>query len=401
MLFGKIYRLEGKRLRTAGVICEYNPFHLGHAKQFAQLRAALGGETAIVCAMSGNYVQRGEAAIFDKMVRAAAAVECGANLVVELPVTGVLRSAEGFARCGVDVLEALGVETLAFGCEDGQTDDFVALAKATAAPEYEYALQTALAAGTTYAAARETAAQALGWNAALMKKPNNILGLEYCRALSGRRMRPLALRREGDYHAAQADAENPSATAVRALLISGGDWQNYVPEQVRALYAAAPRFSMPAGQRAMLARLRGMTREDWEQTAHGSEGLWSLAWRAAQCCGALQEFEVMVKSRRYPMTRVRRLLLCAYLGISEQRLQQPIPYVRLLAMDGVGRKIVRTARELGSLPIVNAGQMPPDADYFALEQRAAGLYGLFCEGETLLPPMQLRKERIWLKQGGI
>ena len=144
-------------------------------------------------------------------------------------------------------------------------------------------------------------------------------------------------------------------------------------------------------------RLRGMTPEDWARTAHGSEGLWSLAMRAAQCCGTLQELESMVKSRRYPMTRVRRLLLCAALGLTEDGLNLEIPYVRALAMDGAGRRVLREMRDLETLPIINAGQTPEDKDYFELELRAAGLYGLFGEGPVCAAAEQLRRERIYLK----
>ena len=204
-------------LKTVGVICEYNPFHLGHQKQFRQIRSRFGAEAAVVCVMSGNFVQRGEPAVFDKLARAAAAVDCGANLVLELPVTGALRSAEGFARCGVEILDRLGVEMLAFGSESGGTEDFQRLAAAMDTPEYTAALRLALADGQSYPAAREAAAKSLNLSGELLKTPNNILGLEYCRAALGRHIRPAALRREGDYHAAAADRENPSATAVRAL----------------------------------------------------------------------------------------------------------------------------------------------------------------------------------------
>ncbi len=98
-------------MQTVGVICEYNPFHLGHARQLGLIRQQLGPEAAIVCLMSGNYVQRGEPAVFDKCVRARAAVEAGANLVLELPVTYALRSAEGFAAGGVSILSRLGKHT--------------------------------------------------------------------------------------------------------------------------------------------------------------------------------------------------------------------------------------------------------------------------------------------------
>ena len=383
-------------MKTVGVICEYNPFHCGHLTQFRQIRTLFGEDAAIVCLMSGNFVQRGECAVFDKLVRAAAAVDCGASLVLELPVTGALRSAEGFARCGVEILDGLGVEMLAFGSESGGTEDFQRLAAAMDTPEYIAALRLALADGQSYPAAREAAAKSLNLSGELLKTPNNILGLEYCRAAQGRHIRPAALRREGDYHAAEADRENPSATAVRALLACGGDWRPFVPETAAAAFAGAERHFLHCGERAMLARLRGMTKDDWSRTAHGSEGLWSLAWRAVQQCGSLSEIESMVKSKRYPMTRVRRLLLCAYLGLTEMDLRREIPYVRALAMDDTGRHVLREMRELENIPVINAGQTPGNPDYFALELCAAGLYGLFGAGDVFSPPSQLRDERIYL-----
>ena len=106
----------------------------------------------------------------------------------------------------------------------------------------------------------------------------------------------------------------------------------------------------------------------------------------------------MVKSRRYPMTRVRRLLLCAYLGLTEDDLKREVPYVRALAMDGTGRRVLRELRDLETIPVINAGQTPADADYFALELRAAGLYGLFGAGAVFSPPSRLRDERIYVRR---
>lgn len=385
-------------MRTVGVICEYNPFHRGHLTQFRQIRTLFGEDAAIVCLMSGNFVQRGACAVFDKLVRASAAVDCGANLVLELPVTGALRSAEGFARCGVEILDALGVEMLAFGSESGETKDFLRLAAAMDTPEYDAALRAALASGQSYPAAREAAAKGLGLSSEFLKTPNNILGLEYCKAALGRRIQPAALHRTGDYHAPVPDAEAPSASSLRSVLEAGGDVSPFVPEAAAQRYTGAERHFPQCGERAMLARLRGMTPEDWSVAAHGSEGLWSLAMRAAQCCGALQELESMVKSRRYPMTRVRRLLLCAALGLTEDGLRQAIPYVRALAMDSTGRRVLREMRDLETIPVINAGQMPEDKDYFALELRAAGLYGLFGEGAVCAPPSRLRDERIYVRR---
>ena len=218
-------------MQTAGVICEYNPFHLGHARQLGLIRQQLGPEAAIVCLMSGNYVQRGEPAVFDKCVRARAAVEAGANLVLELPVTYALRSAEGFAAGGVSILSRLGCGFLSFGCESGDGDAILRAAEASRSSEFEQTLHANIQTGLSYAAARQRALEALGQDGQLLTRPNDILAFEYCRAILTQNspMHPLAVLRPGDYHADTPDAEHPSATAVRRLILSGSGWRQYVP----------------------------------------------------------------------------------------------------------------------------------------------------------------------------
>ena len=165
-------------MQTAGIICEYNPFHLGHLRQLQLVRAQLGEDAAIVCLMSGNYVQRGEPAIFDKCVRARAAAEAGADLVLELPVTAVLRSAEGFAAEGVRILSALGCGYLSFGCESGDGAAIWRVAKASVSRGYEALLHEQIRQGSSYAAARQQAMRQLGWGAELLERPNDILAVE-------------------------------------------------------------------------------------------------------------------------------------------------------------------------------------------------------------------------------
>ena len=116
-------------MKTVGIVAEYNPLHLGHSRQFGRIRREFGGETAIVCAMSGNYVQRGAPAIVDKTLRAKAAVLCGADLVVELPTTVSLSSAEGFAAGGVGILSTL-CDTLCFGAETADGERLMGTARA-------------------------------------------------------------------------------------------------------------------------------------------------------------------------------------------------------------------------------------------------------------------------------
>ena len=385
-------------MQTVGVICEYNPFHLGHARQLELLRQKLGPETAIVCLMSGNYVQRGEPAIFDKCVRARAAAEAGADLVLELPVTAVLRSAEGFAAEGVRILSALGCGFLGFGCESGDGAAIWRVAKASVSRGYEALLHEQIRQGSSYAAARQQAMRQLGWGAELLERPNDILAVEYCRAIlrQGSAMQPLAVLRPGDYHERTPDPQNPSATAVRNTMLAGGSWRQLVPEA--CCYKDAAPHALIWGERAMLARLRGLEKQDWARAAHGSEGLWSKVWRAVQTQPDYEHILEAAKSKRYPRTRLQRLLLCAYLGIDAGQLAEVPPYVRALAFDERGQTLLRQAKKRGEICLVNAGQRPPDLPYYAMECHAADLYTLFGAPGTCCCAGMEQKYRIFRKK---
>ena len=175
-------------MKTAGIICEYNPFHAGHAWQIAEIRRTLGEDTAVVCAMSGNFVQRGDFAILRKHVRAEAAVRGGADLVLELPTPWATASAECFARGGVEVLSGTGVvDTLCFGSECAKIEKLLRLAQFLTSDDFANALRTELDKGISFAAARELAAEKMqGDDAEILRGPNDILGVEYCKALQAK-----------------------------------------------------------------------------------------------------------------------------------------------------------------------------------------------------------------------
>ena len=388
-------------MAVCGVICEYNPFQRGHEKQLRQIRAALGENTCVVCLMSGNFVQRGEPAIFEKRVRAQTAVLSGANLVMELPVTKALSSAEGFARGGVEIFSKLGcVDTLAFGCECGNAGALLQAAEAMCEPRYEAALHESMQTGLSYPAARQQALWRMQLDAGILEKPNDILGLEYCKAIlqMGSGLKPLALLREGDYHAKQADAENPSATSLRAKLLNGEAIEDFAPPQAQEAYRNARQYDLFSGERAMLAGLRCLPDAAWEKTAHGSEGLWSKARKAAREKGSLEDVIAAIKSKRYPRTRIQRLLLCAFLGLRQENLTEPVAYVRALAFDETGKALLRRMREEGEIPIVNAGQTPQKAALYDLELRAGRLYPLFCREEIVPDGNAERDCRIFLRR---
>ena len=210
-----------------GIICEYDPFHRGHRRQFDLIRAQLPG-ARIVCAMSGPFTQRGMPALHSPADRARAALEAGADLVLELPCAFAVRDAEHFALGGISILTRLGFVThLSFGAEDGLDALMPAVTLLDApTPAFQEALRAALARGASFAGAQgEALSTCLDVHgAAPWEKPNNILALCYLRAL--RRLEspllPLPVRREGDYHASALEGQRwPSATAVRAAFLGG------------------------------------------------------------------------------------------------------------------------------------------------------------------------------------
>jgi len=375
-------------VKISGVICEYNPFHNGHAKQLSFMKA----QGAAVCLMSGNYVQRGEPAILDKYVRAAAAVACGADLVLELPVTYALRSAEGFAAGGVEIMDRLGcVVTLCFGSESGRTDELLQTARLLLTEQFAVKLRSELASGVSFPCARQNALEALGGSGELLEHPNDILAVEYCKAIlrQGSGLAPSALLREGSYRDS-TDAENPSASVLRGT----ENWNGSVPEEAMRVFDGAVRASVPSGERAWLARLRFMSEQDFARLPFGSEGLWRKLMHACRQQATLEEIVAATKSKRYTRTRLTRMLLCAYLGITKDLLEQKAPYVRVLALNETGRTILRKARENGAIPILNAGERAPDCEYALLERRASDLYGLFAVGDRPGAPNAEERARV-------
>ena len=196
-------------MNICGIICEYNPFHNGHRYMIEAVRDKLGDDCAVVCAMSGDFVQRGEAAIFSKHDRARAAVAGGADLVLELPLPWCMAPAETFARGGVGLLAATGVVThLAFGSESGDLAALEKTARALLDPDLEPLLKEELAAGQPYAAARQRAVERLtGEGADVLARPNDILAVEYLKAMyqKGINLIPLAVPRMGAEHDAAGE----------------------------------------------------------------------------------------------------------------------------------------------------------------------------------------------------
>ncbi len=360
---------------TVGIICEYNPFHLGHRKQIDRIRAEFGPDTVIVCAMSGNFVQRGHPAILDKTVRARAAILSGADLVLELPITTALSSAEGFAAGGVRILSRM-CDRLCFGAETADAGTLMATAKALLSDRFPPLLRSHLDTGRSFPAARQAALEEMGLSGDVLTRPNDILAVEYCKAILAQHspMIPFPIHREGSYHAEIADSENPSATAVRNLMLIAHNWRTCVPKSARQIFDSAPLHALSAGERAVLATLRTLSATEFEALPYGSEGLWRKFMHACHQENTLEAIATATKSKRYTRTRIDRMILCAFLGITKEMMEAPIPYTRVLAFNDRGRIVLKDAKKQGTF--LNAGEMT-DHPYCCLERRCGDLYGLF------------------------
>lgn len=379
-------------MKTVGIICEYNPIHLGHKKQIDRIRSEFGEDAVIICAMSGNFVQRGAPAIVDKTARARAAVSCGADLVLELPVTTALSSAEGFAAGGVRVLAPV-CDVLCFGAETADPEKLLTAARMLLKPEFSVLLREALETGKSFPAAREAALKRMGADAEVLSQPNDILAVEYCKAILSQNasLDIFPIHREGSYHALSVDADNPSATAVRNLMLIAHNWKSCVPQAARPVLEGEALHSTAAGEKAMLAKLRTMTDAEFEALPYGSEGLWRKLMHACRRENTLEDILSATKSKRYTRSRLDRMVMCAFLGITAEDMAMEIPYIRVLAFNSRGRAVLKEAKKTGLY--LNAGESFDDPCW-QLEKRCGDLYGLFCT-EGVEPPGREGNRRIY------
>ena len=376
-------------MKTVGIICEYNPLHLGHKKQFDLLRKQ-DSDCAIVCLMSGNYVQRGAPAVFNRSLRARAAILSGADLVLQMPVTVSLSSAEGFAAGGVGILGSF-CDQLCFGAETADRTLLMDTARILLSEAFPPALRSHLGTGLSFPAARAAALHDLGLDGSILSQPNNILAVEYCKSILAQNstMEPLPICREGSYHDEVPHSENPSATAVRQLIVGLHDWKSYIPATARDIFAGATVHTLASGERSILARLRTMSDVEFEALPYGSEGLWRKLMRASREMSTLEQIAVATKSKRYTRSRIDRMILCAFLGLTADDLNTPPPYARVLAFNDKGRDILSNAKKSGCFPNIGEKTGHP---YEIIENRCDGLYGLFAQEA---PGSPMIKDRIY------
>ena len=376
-------------MSIAGIIAEYNPFHTGHAYQIDQTRALLGRDCGIVVVMSGNWTQQAGCAVADKWTRSQLALAGGADLVLELPTVWAVSSAESFAWGGISLLHACGVvEVLSFGSEDGDVDSLAQVARCLDSAAYPEALGRFLGQGLSFPAARQASVQELlGGQAQLLAHPNNNLGIEYLRSLNALNspIRPATVLRKGAAHNALTEgAPFLSATQLRRYLAEGqrNKAEPFLPANTLSLLPD-PMPSLAHLDRAMVARVRTMTAQDWSELpdSGAAEGLPQRLERAGQSCACMEEFYSLSKTKRYTHARLRRLALWAFLGLRAADRPANPPYLRVLGFRGRGQEILKEMKKKASLPILTKPAHVRELDeqaqrLFELECRCTDLYTL-------------------------
>lgn len=384
-------------MKVSAIICEYNPLHNGHIHHIRETRRH--GATHIIAVLSSNFVQRGDVALLNKFDRAQLAVQAGADLVLELPVAYSCAAAEDYATGAVTLLHRLGiVDELSFGSSTGDIEVIELLTDASLSTTQVYGERIAerMKAGDSYpAAVWEIVRQRYGNNVAgKMHDPNNLLAIEYMKAIRKTRARfePFTIPRRYVMHdAAEPQAQYASATYVRKSVCEGDqNYRSYVPAYAARMLAERITEGRIAQLRRLeniiLYRMRNITKEEMLRLPDMNEALYHRFY-AARNVNSLEELLIQVKTKCYTMSRIRRSILAAVIGLHRGALKTEPPYARVLAFNDRGQELMGIARKKSSIPIHTSLAKLRETDavcraFVELEERASNVYGLAAQTVT-------------------
>ena len=361
-------------MNTVAIVCEYNPFHSGHKHHIDEIRREFGEDTRIIAIMSGNYTQRGETAIMDKTDRARCAAVEGANLVLELPFPFSVSSAELFARAGVSIADSLGiVDYLSFGSESGDISALCEYAKRTASPEYlsllDEKMRDSAYASLGYPRICELAFSELYGDTGVRLTPNNILAVEYIKAIASLNCRtlPHTVRREG---AAYNDESlngytHESASAIRRAALNGEEGAlDSIPKRARSVVQdALARGAFPCDMEKLAPAILSFFRLNPTDSAANIHdvggGLYNRIRNASFEADSIKALISLSETKKYTNARILRGVIYSFLGVTSSDVKEIPAYTQLLAMDGIGRSCLKEIRGKGSIPVVTK---PSDTD---------------------------------------
>ena len=353
-------------MRRAGVICEFNPFHNGHKFLLESIKDDVAKE--IVCIMSGDFVQRGDIAITDKYARTQAALQNGADMVVELPTVYAISAAPVFADSGVQLAVETGCDCLCFGAENSIEELYNVLAVLDA-EETQEKIAALMKEGDYYPRALS---EAVGEPyAAIIEKPNNILALEYIRACRKYEIEPIALPRAGAEHDSDTAEDGiASAANIRQMIKNGEFYADYTPMRI------AHTYYLTEIDQILRYLLKTKKPEHTEKIAGISEGLNHRLYSCAQEHHSIEGIVNAAKTKRYTMARIRRAILSICLNITDEMQHRPVPYVRVLGYKKRRKKMIG-AKTLPLIIDVRRG-------YDALDDKAKECFDVDLEAAELM-----------------
>ncbi len=367
-----------------GIVCEFNPFHNGHKHLIDSVKAS--GDI-VVCVMSGNFVQRGEPAIFPKDLRVKSALMNGADIVLELPFLYATSSAEIFASSAVKILNSFGCDKIAFGTENTTISQLENVVGIILSDDFDKKIKRYLEDGVSYPKARQMSYEDYNDNCDI-SSPNNILAIEYISAIKKNNFNitPITVSRKGAYYNDDfAVNEYASATYIRHLINENKDFREYVPDNVYEIYMNAlesggylntERFNISA-----LSVLRSINTIRPE-IANMAEGLENRITSAVKTSCDLNEIYDKVKTKRFTHSRIRRAVLSSIIGVTNDDLQISVPYCRLLGFNKKNSNKLGDLAKKCSLPfVVNYSDIlklnsENASRVFELENKSSDLYSL-------------------------
>ena len=360
---------------------EYNPFHNGHAYHVSQMRKL--GADGIIAVMSGSFVQRGEPAIMNKFDRAECAVSGGIDLVLELPVSYAVGSAERFAAGCVRTAEATGIaDAFCFGSESADISEFENTVLTLESPDFSAFLQDELATGKTFAAARSEALKKCG--AFVPEKPNDILAVEYIKEMKRlkSRMKTVTVKRVGDYHGGSEGFA--SASEIRRKIMSGTLPREDLPDTTsKAFERLEKQGAAPAAierlERMILGFFRTAKAEDLKKFYAMTEGSENRIIAAARTATSIEDLYGKVKTKRYTMATVRRMVIAPFLQIGKE--EPKIPFLRVLAFNRRGAELMKNIKKNSDITLVTVftpelASRTEFAEQIELERRATDIFQL-------------------------
>lgn len=381
-------------MKVAGIIAEYNPFHNGHALLAYKAREA--GATHVAAVMSGNFVQRGEPALMHHTVRTKAAIECGIDLVLQLPSVYAVSSAQSFAQAGVEILDGTGiVDWLVFGSECGDTEKITETAKLIYSDEIRPYISDELDKGITFAAARENALRKISPECAdIIQKPNNILGVEYAAALerTNSNIMPVTFKRIGAEHDSdKSNGEIASASMVREFIKGRREFGDFVPDKAEEIYWNAPVSDIRLIENAILYKMKTTTAEALSLAPDVSEGIENRIINAAKEAKNLEELYYLAKTKRYTHARIRRIIINHFLCVTAEDTAISAPYIRVAGFNEKGAELIRMLKKTAKLPVITKASDIADAGenaqkIFSLECTAGEIFSLCLPENGSYPP---------------